>query len=88
MRYMFLAYQCRLETDDRTFGDLFYACCDELKDISFIEALYRILSLAVEGIRKMGSYCEKTAQSFFDMIMKAALVYVNLSKNKIITNEI
>jgi hypothetical protein len=88
MRYMFLAYQCRLETDERTFGDLFYACCDELNDISFIEALYRILSLAVEGIRKMGSYCEKTAQSFFDMIIEAALAYVNLSKNKIITNEI
>ena len=88
MRYMFLAYRCRLETDDRTFGDLFYACCDELNDISFIEALYRILSLAVEGIRKMGSYCEKTTQSFFDMIMDTALGYLNLSKNKIITNEI
>ena len=27
MRYMFLAYQCRIETDHRTFGDLFYCCC-------------------------------------------------------------
>ena len=25
MRYLFLAYQCRMETDYRTFGDLFYA---------------------------------------------------------------
>jgi len=24
MRYMFLAYQCRIETDHRTFGDLFF----------------------------------------------------------------
>jgi hypothetical protein len=88
MRYMFLSYQCRLETDDRTFGALFYACCDELSDISFIEALYRILSLAVDSIRKMGSYCEKTAQSLFDMIMKAALAYVNLSKNQIVVAEI
>jgi hypothetical protein len=87
MRYMFLAYRCRLETDDRTFGDLFYACRDELNDISFIEALYRILSLAVESIRKIGSYCEKTAQSFFDTTMEA-LAYVNLSKNKIVINEI
>jgi hypothetical protein len=88
MRYMFLAYQCRLETDDRTFGDLFYACCDELNDISFIEALYRILSLAVDSIRKMGSYCEKTVRAFFDTIIEAALVHVNLSKNKITMNEI
>lgn len=88
MRYMFLAYQCRLETDDRTFGDLFYACCDELNDISFIEALYRILTLAVDRIREMGSYCEKTVQSFFDNIMEAALACVNLSKNKIVIYEI
>ena len=32
MRYMFLAYQRRMETDHRTFGDLFYACCDEVGD--------------------------------------------------------
>ena len=46
MRYMFLAYHCRMETDHCTFGDLFYACCDEVADISFIEALCRILTLA------------------------------------------
>jgi len=28
MRYMFLAYQCRMENDHRTFGDLFYAVKD------------------------------------------------------------
>ena len=39
MRYMFLAYQCRIETDHKTSGDLFYCCCDEVNDISFIEAL-------------------------------------------------
>jgi hypothetical protein len=35
MRYMFLVYQWRIETDHRTLGDLFYACCDEVADISF-----------------------------------------------------
>ena len=88
MRYMFLAYQCRLETDHRTFGDLFYACCDELSDISFIEALYRILTLAADRLREMSAFCEETARTFFDTIMEAALYYVNLSKNKLIINEI
>jgi len=88
MRYMFLAYQCRLETDDRTFGDLFYACCDELSDISFVEALYRILTLAADRLREMGAFCEKTAQTFFDTLLEIALSYVNLSKNKLVINEI
>lgn len=81
MRYMFLAYQCRTETDHRTFGDLFYCCCDEVSDISFIEALYRILNLATAQLKNIGSFCEKTASTFIDVIMDTALQCVGLSKN-------
>ena len=83
MRYMFLAYQCRMETDHRTFGDLFYACCDEVADISFLEALCRILTLATDRLKQLGTFCEKTAAAFFDAIMNAALQCVGLSKNKL-----
>ncbi len=81
MRYMFLAYQCRMETDHRTFGDLFYACCEEVADISFMQALYRILTLAADQLRQLGAFCEKTAAAFFDAIMETALQCVGLSKN-------
>ena len=67
MRHMFITYRCRMQSDHRTFGELFYACCDELSDISFVEALYRLMSLASEQLRKMGSFCEKTAKLFFDV---------------------
>ena len=86
MRYMFLAYQCRIETDHRTFGDLFYYCCDEVNDISFIEALYRILTLAADQLIRLGNFCEKTASTFFDAIMNTALQCVGLSKNNLILN--
>jgi hypothetical protein len=65
MRYMFLAYQCRVETDHRTFGDLFYFCCDEVSDISFIEALYRILTLAGDQLKNIGNFCEKNSVGLF-----------------------
>jgi len=67
---------------------LFYACCDEIKDISFMEALYRLLTLALASIRKMGTFCDKTVQSFFDAIIDAALECVNMSKNKLETLKI
>ena len=86
MRYMFLAYQCRIKTDHRTFGDLFYFCCDEVSDISFIEALYRILTLAADQLRNLGNFCEKTASVFFDAIMDTALQCVGLSKNNLAMN--
>ena len=84
MRYMFIAYRVRMETDHRSFGDLFYACCQELDDISFVEALHRIMTLASEQLRQMGTFCEKTAMAFFDAVMAAALKYVNLSKSRLV----
>ena len=84
MRYMFLAYQCRIETDHRSFGDLFYACCDEVADISFMQALYRILTLAADQLKQSGSFCEKTATAFFNTIMDNALLCIGLSKSKLV----
>ena len=83
MRYMFLAYQCRMQTDHRTFGDLFYTCCEEVADISFIQAIYRILTLAADRLKKLDAFCEKTASAFFDAVMNTALQCVGLSKNKL-----
>jgi len=83
MRYMFLAYQSRMQTDHRTFGELFYACCDEVKDISFIEALHRTLMLAADQLREIGNFCEKTAMAFLDVIIETAWKNVGLSKNNL-----
>lgn len=83
MRYMFVAYNCRRETDQRTFGDLFYACCDELRDISFIESLYRILTLAVHQLQALETFCEKTIQIFFDTLMETALGSVGLARSEL-----
>ena len=87
MRYMFLAYQHRINTDHRTFGELFYACCEEVSDISFVESLYRIMVLAGSRLKASGSYCEKTATCFFNTIMQAALQSAGLlGKRKFASN--
>lgn len=87
LRYMFLTYQHRIESDDRTFGELFYACCDEVSDISFVESLYRIMTLAGLKLKKLGSYCEKTAAVFFDAAMTTALQCSGLlEKRKLVSN--
>ena len=65
MRYMFLAYHCRLSADQRSFGDLFHACCDEIRDISFLEALLRVVSLVEDRMRAKGAYCKETLEAFF-----------------------
>ncbi len=87
MRYMFLAYQNRLKADNRTFGELFYACCNEVSGISFVESLYRIMILAGNRLKTLGSYCEKTAEAFFDAIMETTLHCAGLlEKPKLVSN--
>jgi hypothetical protein len=85
MRYMFLAYHCRLSTDCRSFGDLFHACCDEIRDISFLEALMRILTLAADRMRAIGSYCQKTFDAFFYVAMEITLNTLGIGKNRAIS---
>jgi hypothetical protein len=48
----------------------------------YIEALYRILALAVDRFKKFGVYCEKTTDAFFDAIIDTALQCFGLTKNK------
>jgi len=45
IRYIMLALESRNGEDPRTIGNLFYICCDELQDISLVDALQRIFSL-------------------------------------------
>lgn len=85
MRYMFLAYHCRMSTDHRSFGDLFHACCEEIRDITFIESLMRILELTVDRMRSIGAYCQKTFDAFFYVAMDVALNTLSIVKNRTIS---
>ncbi len=87
LRYMFVAYQCRMETDQRTFGDLFYACCQEMEDISFVEALGRILALAVDHAAKLGTLGTVAARTLFEDVIRTALKYTGISPCQLTTSE-
>ena len=72
-RYMFLALQQRFHDDPRSIGSLFYACCDEMKDLTLFEALHRLLTLALEKVRASGEFAEKVINTMLDAIMGTAI---------------
>jgi hypothetical protein len=78
MRYTFLTYEQRLNNDPRTFGELFYAFCDEIKDLSLIEAIYRILTLAMHKLRKNIELSEQTIQMMLNTFMGDVKEHFNL----------
>jgi hypothetical protein len=63
---------------------LFRACCEEVKDIDFMEAIYRILTLAMQSLEDGTTYCRKTAQKFINAIIDAALGQTSLSKSALV----
>lgn len=72
-RYIFLAFEQRCHDDPRTLGTLFFACSDEMKDLCLVEALQRILSLAMEKIRSSAIVAEDVALALVDSIMNIAI---------------
>lgn len=72
-RYIFLTYEQRCHDDPRTLGSLFFACSDELQDLSLLEALERLLSLALEKVRSAGIAAESVILAIVDSVMSTAI---------------
>jgi hypothetical protein len=76
IRYIFLAVEQRLVSDDRTIGALFLAASDEMRDISLTEALLRILSMVRDKVRKLYETSEQLVQQIIETTMKEALALI------------
>ncbi len=60
LRYQLLAGAARDETDDRTIGTLFWAMCDEMADLRFVEA-WHLLMAALRAARSDELHLSDTA---------------------------
>jgi len=68
-----LTFEQRCHDDPRTIGDLFFACSDEIDDLSLVEALQRLPALVMDKIRSSESYAESTILDIIDTVMGAAI---------------
>ena len=73
LRYLFLAFEQRLHDDPRTLGSLFHACADEMKDLSILDALQRIMKLALDKVRSAGEFAENIIMEILDAVMSVAI---------------
>lgn len=80
VRYIFLAFEQRCHDDPKTIGGLFFACSDEIKDISLAEALQRLLALVLDKIRSSGEFAERVIVAMIDAIMGAAVEICETSR--------
>jgi len=52
-RYIFLSIEQRKNTDNRTLGLLFHACCKEVEDYTFSSALCQIIGMVQDYIKRL-----------------------------------
>jgi len=68
-----------MASDQRTIGGLFLATGEEIRDISFADALVRILSLALDRIRTFYATSEHLVAEIIESTMKEGLRIINPS---------
>ena len=78
-RYNILSLFQRESVDQRSFGDLFRACNDELANITFIDALKRIIQLVIDTLRNTHNLPERVINSMLDLILGKAITYFGLN---------
>jgi len=59
VHYIFLAFEQRCHDDQKTIGGLFFTCSEEIKDLSLIEALQRLLALALDKVKLIRRVCRE-----------------------------
>lgn len=71
IRYMFLSFRQRLHSDHRTAGSLFHACCEEVRDLTLLDAMQRLMTLVINTIRSTGELAEDVISKMIDAMMGA-----------------
>jgi hypothetical protein len=77
LRYIFVAFEKRINDDSRTFGELFMAYCDEIKDLTIIESLKRILAVIMDKIQASHTCSQHLVQNIVDEIFVATNRFFN-----------
>ena len=77
-RYIFLSYRRRMREDKRKMGigSVFYACCEEIRQISYEEAVLRACADAYEALKSMTAAAHtKTGEAAYtkDQVLKAII---------------
>jgi len=79
LRYIFLALEQRRLDDPRTLGLLFHACCEEMRDVTYLESLKRILELAMAQTPPKGPATTDIYAVLADAILGQAILYLGLN---------
>jgi len=78
-RYNILSWFQRQRTDGRSFGGMFRICCKEMENIKFINALSRIMQMAMAVMQGARKILEKVLESIMFTVMGISIAFFGFS---------
>jgi hypothetical protein len=69
-RYIMLALAKRTNQDPRTLGTLFHACCDELQQATFAEALFLVLLFLEQALGAVTELTKELIRSLINLFLR------------------
>lgn len=75
-RYIMLSVENRNNKDLRTFGPLFYYCCDELQDIKFLEAMQIVIDTFNHTLQEKLFLSKEQVSELIDYFMSCLPTYI------------
>lgn len=76
LRYMMIAEAVRLEHDEKTWGEIFFRLCDEIKDIEYAKAVKLLIDTMIDMLRKSPVLTEAQAQMLIDQFIGALPLFL------------
>ena len=73
MRHVFLTVLKRRQDDPRTLGLLFHRCCEEIEDLTFIEALRRVQTMLTDTLKQTGWWGKELSSLAADIVVKSII---------------
>jgi len=80
MRSIILSVEQRRDADQRTLGLLFHACCEEMRDLTYLESLSRILTVISDRMHQAGSWTEQVFKTTVEGILGETIDFLGLNR--------
>ncbi|ETA81243.1 hypothetical protein T472_0207945, partial [Youngiibacter fragilis 232.1] len=70
LRYMMIAESVRKDCDQRTWGEIFFRFCDEVKDIQYTESVKLLVNALIDILRKSPVLTSEQVDELIEQFLK------------------
>ena len=76
LRYMMIAESVRIAHDEKTWGEIFFRFCDEVKDIEYVNAVKLLINTMIDVLRQTPVLTDSQAQQLIDQFLEALPLFL------------